>query len=560
MGLDVMSRYGPRRVPHSPTASTKPLDPTTTMADALVAGKSLTPQRKHHKLLKDGTEVWSDDVEKIFVQGLKEYWESPWATYSRGRSRWRNQFLVDHLKKFGIERSKKQVASHIQVLRNMWREQPEFHLVAGGEELFMENGLLASPNNTGRGSGSPQSAHSTPVRDASSLSPSTSNSDLPNAIPASISMPQMSGPSGWPGPSGGPLLEQSYDALIPAFDQLPNGGGLSPHRMRSNTVKLEPLMMHAGLFTLPTVSSGGGGHLLDNSLPGTSSHHPVPHTSTRLYAFNLWAEGMAPFMVNIDQMATALTNQALVQVDQSSILLRIKLSLPAFDDYGFPSLHGFQAAVTLSERWSSEAKCITKSYAGSTPLGPEIGHLDSASDLQAMSSNDFTSSPVSVGLSDTALSRCRWMEMPLDTITQQIIVDGVVVAAIVYHLQRSTNVGAPPSAELIGVQRYKPTSTSRRTHARTQSQPYIASSQHSPTRLSHPAGTSAAYFNPPSFGGPNDIPPFTPYSHLDFPTSSMPMNGFSYNAPSHSPDMFGVVETSSDFSDRPYMSQAPRSL
>ena len=39
------------------------------MADALAAAKSLTPQRKHHKLLKDGTEVWSEDVEKVFVQG-----------------------------------------------------------------------------------------------------------------------------------------------------------------------------------------------------------------------------------------------------------------------------------------------------------------------------------------------------------------------------------------------------------------------------------------------------------------------------------------------------------
>ena len=55
------------------------------------------------------------------VSGLRQYWESPWATYSRGRSRWRNQFLVDYLKEAGIERSKKQVASHIQVLRNMWK-------------------------------------------------------------------------------------------------------------------------------------------------------------------------------------------------------------------------------------------------------------------------------------------------------------------------------------------------------------------------------------------------------------------------------------------------------
>jgi hypothetical protein len=64
------------------------------------------------------------------VSGLRQYWESPWATYSRGRSRWRNQFLVDYLKEAGIERSKKQVASHIQVLRNMWKgEKGKFHLL-----------------------------------------------------------------------------------------------------------------------------------------------------------------------------------------------------------------------------------------------------------------------------------------------------------------------------------------------------------------------------------------------------------------------------------------------
>ena len=32
--------------------------------------KSLTPQRKHHKLLKDGSEVWSQEVEQIFVEGM----------------------------------------------------------------------------------------------------------------------------------------------------------------------------------------------------------------------------------------------------------------------------------------------------------------------------------------------------------------------------------------------------------------------------------------------------------------------------------------------------------
>ncbi|KAJ7813212.1 hypothetical protein B0H14DRAFT_2172056, partial [Mycena olivaceomarginata] len=102
--------------------------------------KSLTPQRKHHKLLTDGSgnAVWSESIEAVFVQGLREYWDSPWATYSRGRSRWRNQYLVDYLQNRGITRSKKQVASHIQVLRNVWKGEPEYHLVTGGEELFQE--------------------------------------------------------------------------------------------------------------------------------------------------------------------------------------------------------------------------------------------------------------------------------------------------------------------------------------------------------------------------------------------------------------------------------------
>ena len=76
-------------------------------------------------MLKDGSsEAWPQDAENIFLDGLREYWNSPWTNFSRGRSRWRNQYLVDYLKKNGIDRSKKQVASHIQVLRNMWKGHP----------------------------------------------------------------------------------------------------------------------------------------------------------------------------------------------------------------------------------------------------------------------------------------------------------------------------------------------------------------------------------------------------------------------------------------------------
>jgi hypothetical protein len=36
-----------------------------------VRKSAVTPQRKHHKMLKDGTsEVWPEDVEKVFIQGM----------------------------------------------------------------------------------------------------------------------------------------------------------------------------------------------------------------------------------------------------------------------------------------------------------------------------------------------------------------------------------------------------------------------------------------------------------------------------------------------------------
>lgn len=72
MGLDRSSRrVRAQRTPSStPSPATRPksLAIEKCMSDARPP-KSLTPHRKHHKLLKDGSEVWSEDVEKVFVQG-----------------------------------------------------------------------------------------------------------------------------------------------------------------------------------------------------------------------------------------------------------------------------------------------------------------------------------------------------------------------------------------------------------------------------------------------------------------------------------------------------------
>ncbi|KAK7054926.1 hypothetical protein VNI00_003389 [Paramarasmius palmivorus] len=101
------------------------------------ASSTLTPSRKHRKLLKDGSgeEVWPEHVERFFYQGLQVYAGSTLAAASTGgRSRYRNQFLVEFLASRGIVRTKKQVASHLQVLRGMWKGEKEYRLVAGVDE------------------------------------------------------------------------------------------------------------------------------------------------------------------------------------------------------------------------------------------------------------------------------------------------------------------------------------------------------------------------------------------------------------------------------------------
>ncbi|KAL1717508.1 hypothetical protein EV715DRAFT_202999 [Schizophyllum commune] len=164
---------------------------------------TLTPQRKHRKLLKDGSggEVWPEAVERIFVTGLEAYLKSNYATYSRGRSRWRNQFLVDHLRAHGIERTKKQVASHIQVLRNMWKGEPQFYLVAGGADDDIQP--AAHPHHTHREGHRVSSISPSRGRRSSSLHRIGSPSRQPMSIPTAMGSFGSPANSGSPGALGG---------------------------------------------------------------------------------------------------------------------------------------------------------------------------------------------------------------------------------------------------------------------------------------------------------------------------------------------------------------------
>ncbi|KIP09120.1 hypothetical protein PHLGIDRAFT_87223, partial [Phlebiopsis gigantea 11061_1 CR5-6] len=453
MGLDRMSRRvrDQRTSSLTPSPSSRPssLASDKCMSDAPQSGaKSLTPHRKHHKLLKDGSEVWSEDVERVFVQGLKEYWESPWATYSRGRSRWRNQFLVEHLKKAGIERSKKQVASHIQVLRNMWRGEPEFHLVAGGEELFTENGLLASPQSK---DGSLPRDGLPPLEAREALS--SSSSSTPDYIPPEF-MTHASSSSSY-GHDRSPLNAlDGYEGYPSASNTIAVAQGTPPPSPPSNRikspVKLEPLHMGSGLYALPA-----SGYLTGAE---ASPMYPLLPAPNRLLSLCLWAEGMSMFVADVDRIQSALAVPASPLHDgPSTVLLRIKISLPAAADvYGPPSLQGFRGVVSFASPWSTRARCNTAVYAGRACVSQEAEYLDGLQTAHVHQAVGLAPQSVSFNLPESSLSRCRWFQNAQDLIVQHVLADGVLLAVFMFQVER-TAAGAGPSAELVGFQRRRAT-------------------------------------------------------------------------------------------------------
>lgn len=359
-------------------------------------------------MLKDGTsEVWPESVEKIFVDGLRQYWESPWATYSRGRSRWRNQFLVDYLKDQGIERSKKQVASHIQVLRNMWKGEKEYQLVAGGEELFQDNGLLAHKTSLTR----------------------MNQSDVR-------------------------VKEEQKDAHSPFARRSPSDSGDFPE---SDSLSLEPLhpldrTPAAYLAPLPFGHHHRGSikdEAFDLALPVSPSSYMSSSVSPPLVvrnsvtAISLTAAGMQPLVVNV---SPATSPSSLHPNYPSRVSIYIKLSLSSLHDVSSPpTLHGFSGTVTFAAPWSSVAQCMTRLYAGGVCESIEQDYLEPAAPLSPMSLT-----PVTAPLPESMLSRCRWGSIGVGTrIIQQINVDNEELACITYDLTWTAS--GPPTAELLRV-------------------------------------------------------------------------------------------------------------
>ncbi|KAJ7618627.1 hypothetical protein FB45DRAFT_169771 [Roridomyces roridus] len=117
------------------------LSPESIPEDHEPPPKRRNSKRKQPKHLKDAPGIptlWPERVENLLISGLREYQNSPWASnFTRDRAHGRHQFLVDHLKSLGVVRSKKQVASRLQILKVRWEGKPEYRLLAAGDELLV---------------------------------------------------------------------------------------------------------------------------------------------------------------------------------------------------------------------------------------------------------------------------------------------------------------------------------------------------------------------------------------------------------------------------------------
>ncbi|KAJ7452461.1 hypothetical protein B0H11DRAFT_293248 [Mycena galericulata] len=422
------------------------------MDDQPTSPKSLTPQRKHRKLLKDGsgTAVWPESVESLFVQGLREYWDSPWATYSRGRSRWRNQFLVDYLQNLGIVRSKKQVASHIQVLRNMWKGEPEYHLVAGGEELFPDQVKLEEQPTL------------LTIHDEDDAASSLSNSppEFISEFPPS------------PGETTSFLPGLSYSPSSP-LSSIPDLD--SPPNAFSTLSTPYPIYQQKPYPTPP----------------------PPAHYHNRATSLTLLADGMTPFTIDLDRLAPPAPPPARTP----PLVLRLRLAIAPVDDARAPAnLHGFFASIRLASVWNAQTKVYTRAYDPAGQCFSEEGDPLHASSVELGS--------VVASFPESTLSRARWCDAAVQTtVTQQVVVDGAPLLFVVYELDRRPGPSALPSADLVSFQKYAGSSGQAPPNAKPQPEPTYA--QYPPQGvLAYSPPTAASSFSPTY--SPPSAPTYSP--------------------------------------------------
>ncbi|KAF9053639.1 hypothetical protein BDZ89DRAFT_288677 [Hymenopellis radicata] len=346
----------------------------------------------------------------------------------RREKKLRNQYLVNHLLKHGVSRTKKQVASHLQVLRNMWKGCEYYYLVAGAEDMFTD----VSPEDNFFDRSHPrfedikaELSHAIPL-------------DFDDSDSSSCASPvfseRRSDFSSSPGSVASMLSNSSPYTCDPA--PLPMSSP-RPHARNHDAENFASGTLHSSRNTAVAPSSyenvpqhllGGGQAQGHHHLPLSNVNsvpRPPASPQNRVTKVEVATEFMPAFTVDVDVLVPPPS--------PLPVSLNIALSLAPKDDARFPpNVHGFSVKLCLAAVWRRAGHCVTKVFAGDRCTENNMQELN-------ISSIELGCPNVVLGFS--GLTSCRWFDSSVKhIIVQDVVVDGATLLRITYDLDRN-----PPS-------------------------------------------------------------------------------------------------------------------
>jgi hypothetical protein len=250
----------------------------------------------------------------------------------------------------------------------------------------------------------------------------SSSATTPEFPLADISAPELSHRAVYPSTHSPvanllPILDPPLDSVIfpgaPTSAAAPPALGTTPpssppaHRSNASSVKLEPLSMGSGLFSLPPMPPSP----MSTYHPTTTGSSPLyspGHLANRLLSLSLWAEGMPGVVFDVDHLSATMAMPPLPPHDlPPSVLIRTKVSITSIGDiHSSPNLHGLHGAITLASRWSSSAKCVTRLFSDKGCISQESAFLEQRPPTHALPYPHL----VTCALPESPLSRCKWLE------------------------------------------------------------------------------------------------------------------------------------------------------
>jgi hypothetical protein len=344
----------------------------------------------------------------------------------------------------------------------MWKGEPHFRLVAGGDDDELNGGALAPP----------ASPHDEYDRYGTPTSPATSSSSSPRSDFGLVGTPDSLGsvhPQLHPSPGVVPAeLRDSHhhhhhhqsQPPYPSHQQQPLHQQSRQPPMQPPpplTIKTEqPAAAFSGGYSvLPTTMGYGfaqdqsqdhyGGSLdmafggvpvksepdtVDPSFlwntapipapaPAPAFPPPTSPPTNRVCGVFLWADGMHPLTIDVDHLAaqasaSSPSSNSHARGGAPRLAVHVRVRMPSMHDgASAPALQGLHGAVRIAAPWRRTAQCMTfVQYPGAPPVR-EVGLLDAGTHTGVANLNlgaGNAGAGVVASLPSSSLTRCRWLE------------------------------------------------------------------------------------------------------------------------------------------------------